>query len=409
MSEKTFDIALADQRPFFEIALQHGVRRAILTSAKLAAIEAEAPKGIVQIAEAFGSKYLRPEIETARKRIVNLVSLYLLETSQGDLDVAAKLLRDNTFLSLSRGGSGLLKALFALPEYAMLGKIEAKGRVEDFLDVWSLKEKPAEYRNALAHRQANAVEIAAAFWFGEQMGIPRAELQEDDADAQAVVRTAILAQMLGQSDMHALNQIAFAKLLDTARPKIKGGKRRKLETDMDMSAIPTQFQALATRVQQEIVQHDLPKIQDAAIPLAKLVHELKDRYFISDHDMEDTSEYDALVSKEWSKLTKGRVDIDSLITLFLCITAGSAPKTSWSERAAKIAVKKFRNEGFHPELAVAWIKQHAPHEKQEGLLEDWENFVEESQAYLLDDWDHTFSGALRFLDAHCHIEKPAKK
>jgi hypothetical protein len=73
-----------------------------------------------------------PEIELARKRIVNLASLYLIETSKGDLELAARLIRDNTFLSLSRGGSGLLKALFAMPEYALLGR-ETKGKVEDFL------------------------------------------------------------------------------------------------------------------------------------------------------------------------------------------------------------------------------------------------------------------------------------
>ncbi|MDO8702738.1 MAG: hypothetical protein Q7J77_09965, partial [Undibacterium sp.] len=63
MSDKQFDIALIDDRPFFETVLRYGVKQGIIDSAKLAAINLEAPKGVVQIADAFGSKYLRPEIE----------------------------------------------------------------------------------------------------------------------------------------------------------------------------------------------------------------------------------------------------------------------------------------------------------------------------------------------------------
>ena len=43
----------------------------------------DAPKGMVQIARYFGTEFLRPELEKARDRIVNLVSLYL-ESTSGD-------------------------------------------------------------------------------------------------------------------------------------------------------------------------------------------------------------------------------------------------------------------------------------------------------------------------------------
>ncbi|MBI1771063.1 MAG: hypothetical protein HYR68_01620, partial [Burkholderiales bacterium] len=46
---------------------------------------------------------------------------------------------------------------------------------------------------------------------------------------------------------------------------------------------------------------------------------------------------------------------------------------------------------------------------QEGLLEDWNNFVEEAGNYLMDDWDTNYTGAMRFLDMNCHIQKPSKK
>ena len=79
-------LQLRDARPFFDKVLAHGVRRGIIDAERLAAINADAPKGIVQIARYFGSEFLRPELEKARDRMVNMISLYLLETTGGDLD-----------------------------------------------------------------------------------------------------------------------------------------------------------------------------------------------------------------------------------------------------------------------------------------------------------------------------------
>ena len=410
----TFDVALFDGRPFFEVALLYGIKNAILTKARIATLETEAPKGLVQIAELFGSKYLRPEIETARQRIVNLASLYLLETSQGNLEIAAKLIRDNTFLTLSRGGSGLLKAVFALPEYAMLGR-EQKERVEDFLEAWSLKNKPQEYRNLLAQRQANALEIEAARWFAETLELTQAELQEDDIEAGAVIRTAMLMRWIDQADRPIENQIEFATILDGLRRQLKSkAKAKQLTSDAAekkciASDIPEKYRELATHALHEIWLRDVPRIQDASLSLDRLVYELKERYFICDNEMEDTSEYDALVSKEWAKITKGKTDIDSLTSLLFCIAVDMPPKTSLSEKAAKTVIKKIREHGFHSQLAITWITTHAPHEKQEGLLEDWQNFADEVPTYLMDDWYTDYTGALRFLSENCHIDKPKKK
>lgn len=409
-----YEIALIDDRPFFETALRYGVKQGIIDSTKLAAINVEAPKGIVQIAEAFGSKYLRPEIDAARKRIVNLASLFLIQTTQGDLEAAAKFVRDNTFLTLSRGGSGLIKALFALPGYALLGH-EEKGRIEDFLEFWSLKDKPIDYRNALEQRQANALEIEAGYWFGSGLGLSRALLEDEDVEAASVIRSGMLGRLIGDQEISFLNQIEFATLLESIRTKIidgksvKSSKRSKSKLGVVPVEIPEDYRAIAERIEQEIITQDLPKINDLSTSLDKLVYELKERYFIRDHEVEDTSDYDALVSKEWTKITKGKTDIDSLLTMFLCISVELAPKSSLSERAAKTLVKKIRDQGFKPELASAWIENCAPHEKQEGLLEDWNSFLEEANNYLLDDWDSSFSGALRFLSDNCHIEKTAKK
>ncbi len=411
MDEMAHAISLYDDRPFFEVALRYGVQKAIVPRAKIIAIEAEAPKGLVQIADTFGSKYLRPEIDLARKRIVNLASLYLLESSEGDLDIAAKMIRDNTFLSLSRGGSGLLKALFALPEYALLGR-EQKGHVEEFLEIWSLKEGVEAYRKLLDYRRANAIEIEAGFWFGHRLNLNESELQEEDVEALTVVRTALLKFWMGDADQAIENQIAFASLLENIRKQAKSKTKKSAQlfelanakARLSQLDLPERFSELSVSVLDDIFTRDIPLILDLKISLDRLVFELKERYYICAHEIEDTSDYDAIVSKEWSKLTRGKTDIDSLLTLFLCVALGATPKTSLPEKTAKTLVKKFRTQGWNVSGVVDFIRRVAPHEKQEGLVQDWQGFVEDAQTYLADDWDSDTAGAMRFLAENCHIK-----
>ena len=90
----TSGMALFDERPFFEKALAHGLQHGLIDADKLAAIRADAPKGMVQIARYFGSEFLRPELEKAKDRLVNLISLNLQHSSGGDLQVAAQALRE---------------------------------------------------------------------------------------------------------------------------------------------------------------------------------------------------------------------------------------------------------------------------------------------------------------------------
>ena len=117
-------VSIYDARPFFEKALHYGVQHGIIDAQKLEQICVEAPKGMVQIARYFGSEFLRPEIEKARERMVNLVSLYLETSCQSDLRQAAESLRDHSFLSRSKGGSDMLKTLIAMPQNSHFGMNE---------------------------------------------------------------------------------------------------------------------------------------------------------------------------------------------------------------------------------------------------------------------------------------------
>jgi len=113
-------LATFDNRPFFDKALRYGVQQGILTPAQLQNIQEGFSKGIVQIANFFGTAHLRPELELALHRMVNLVSLYLEDMSEGDLQIAAASLRDKTFLSHSKAGSDMLKRLHAMPDSTLI-------------------------------------------------------------------------------------------------------------------------------------------------------------------------------------------------------------------------------------------------------------------------------------------------
>ena len=400
-------LAEFDDRPFFEKALRYGIQHNIVSTEKIQSISIEAPKGMVQIATAFGSPYLRGELDLARLRIVNLVSLYLFETTDGGLDAAARLIRDDTFLTLSRGGSTLLKELFALPEYAILGTFD-NGRVEDFLEFWSRKKTLSDYRQAREHRAQNQVEIRLAKKLGAALGLANSIYLDQHCEADALIRSVILMRMeklsaKAKPASTCFDQIGFAELL--ARMRKKGVVRAaKLDGTFDATE-----QRVIDNLSLEIQTHDLPKITDSTITLADLINQIKDRFFIRGDEIEDTASYEALVSKEWSRHTNGKSDIDAIFTLLLCIAAKAANKTSLTETGAKTLIKKIRGEGFHPELASLFIQHHAPHEKQEGLMEDWEEFCEQAKLYLMDDWDHDLHLALNFLRENCYIEKPKKR
>ena len=167
-------ISLYDARPFFEKALQFGVANGLIDRAKLDAIGTDAPKGMVQIARYFGNEFLRPDIEKAKDRLVNLVSLHLESASGGDLRRAAELLRDHSFLSRSKAGSDMLRALLALPDstsfdahHDELNGIDSKSPPKGLAE-WTLK-RLADYQAELAKRLPFQQEKDAALWLAAQL------------------------------------------------------------------------------------------------------------------------------------------------------------------------------------------------------------------------------------------------
>jgi len=411
-------LQLHDARPFFEKVLVYGVQHGILDADRLAAIHTDAPKGMVQIARYFGSEFLRPELEKARDRMVNMISLYLLETTGGDLDKAAVSLRDNSLLSRSKGGSDMLKKLIAMPESSNFGMAGYADAETPLLAAWSLRSH-ADYRAELARRSQIAQAIAAAEWLAAQYDLDTDELVTAGADAEAVIRTGLLMQALNPKAMAAgewPSAPAFEKLVTALRKK-----KMPLPTALRLPAgVPAELRDVL-QAQCAAVLADLPKLLQSAAPLRTLLRPMgafRARYFLLDDPLAEVDRFhrslDALeeddeppqrASKTWTKATAGNEDEHSLLTLFLCIAVGSPKKTVLTEKSAATLIRKLRKSGWQPELATEFIRQNAPFAFAQDYLALWEQFVQESSKTLLSDMDYALNDAMALLRRECQVKK----
>ena len=397
-------VSLYDARPFFEKALQYGVQHGIIDSQKLDAICTDAPKGMVQIARYFGNEFLRPELEKARDRMVNLVSLYLESTTGGDLRQAAESLRDHSFLSRSKGGSDMLKALIAMPQNSHFGMSERGGFTDEHIPVlakWSLRSLP-DYQAELTKRQQVVRVMDAAIWLADALGMDDAELEEAGKDAEAVIRTALLVLAYGRTDMP--DWVAFEKMVAALRKKgVANPAALKIKLP---KGLPEDLAGVVASVQQSVLA-DLPKILDATLPARRLFDQtpaFMGRYFWVEDGLGEVDNHDREASSAWHKTTGGNSDDGTLLTLFLCVAASSKPQTLLTEKSASTLIRKIQKSGLKPEVAEQYILAYAPVQHQNDYLQLWTNFVEEAQQILQSDSVHAFNDALALLRRECHVK-----
>jgi len=403
-SPSSAGVSLYDARPFFEKALQYGLQHGLIPQTKLDEIARSAPKGMVQIAAYFGSEFLRPELERARDRIVNLVSLYLEDSCDGDLRRAAESLRDHSFLSRSKGGSDMLKRLIVMPQTSHFGMNER----QEFSDVhipqlakWTLRPL-AEYRAELARRTHAAQLMAAAEWLAEDLGLDEDELSDAGPEAEAVIRTALLVLSTGHTEMpdwRALGAIVLK--LRQRHGEDASGIRITVPAEL-----PVELHPVVEDVRRSVMR-DLPKMLDAATPIRKLFQQtpaFMGRYFWLDSGLAEVDAHERTASATWKKITAGNDDEPSLLTLFLCVAAESPPKTLLTERMAGTLIRKIRKSGWQPELAEQYIQAHSPAAYQADYLKLWHSFVDEARAPLTRDVDDGIQNALTLLRRECHVK-----
>lgn len=397
-------ISLYDARPFFEKALQHGVQHGIIGTEKIDAMRIEGPKGLVQIARYFGNEFLRPELEKARDRMVNLISIYLESSCGGDLQQAAESLRDFSLLSRSKGGSDMLKALIAMPQNSHFGMNERGGFRDEHIPLlakWSLRSL-ADYQAELARRSQVAQVVDAALWLAGELGMDADELDEAGKDAEAVIRTALLVLAMGRVEMP--DWVAFEKMIVALRKK-HGAAPKALPVALPKN-LPAHLHGVVEVVRQSVMA-DAPKILDAALPVRQLFDRspaFMGRYFWVEDALAEVDHHDRQASAAWNKVTGGNSDDGSLLTLLLCVAAGTTPKTMLTEKGAATLVRKIWKSGFHPALAHQYLLDHAPAQHQDAYTSLWDDFVEEAQPTLQSDAVHALNDALALLRRECHVQ-----
>ena len=400
-------VSLIDRRAFFEKAITHGVRNRVIDQAKCEAMIKDGAKGAVQVAEHFGTSFLQADLENARRRIVALVSLYLEQSTGGDLYLAAQSLQDNSFLFHSRSGNDLLKQLHALPESTIGGDSQSQ-TLMDFQNERTLV-KPftlASYRKERKRRLEAQATTAAAHWFCDQLNVARSAL--DFVPLEALIRSAILARRCGVDKLP--NHSEFSRMVVTLREAVQGKGKGKLSLPKSLlDDVPQPHRAAAETIRAEIEKQDGPLIANAAQPLPAVLNILEVRYFLRDADMDDIDGYAGFVSDEWQAVTKGKDDPYSRLTLFMCLATGIKPKTTISETEARTMVRHVRKKGFDTDAVLAFIERSAPHELADSLVSQWEaEFLPEAEQRVLDDSDSTLQRALIFLKDNLNI-KAARK
>ncbi|MDD2918645.1 MAG: hypothetical protein PHF15_06610 [Rhodoferax sp.] len=398
--EATHGVSLFDARPFFEKAVSYGMQHGLLDPVKLAAMAEEAAKGMVQIAHYFGSEYLRPELEKARDRLVNLVSLHLQDASQGDLRVAAELLRDHSLLSRSKAGSDLLKALIVMPQNTHFGMNE-RGAFSDRhlpqLARWSLASY-GDYQAEFLARQHAVQVVEAALWYADQLGLSADDLQDAEPDAEAVIRTALLLNMARRKELP--DWVAFEKLIVALRQKQPAPELLELPKNL-----PEAYHAVVETVRQSVLA-DWPRLLDRRLSPRKLFDQtpaFMGRYFWLEDALSEVGQHDRSRSAAWDKLTQGHSDDGTVLTLCLCVATGSALKTLLTDKTAATLVRKIRKHAWQPELATHYLQAHAPEQHLDDFISLWQDFVHESQATLLSDRDGKLQDALALLRRECNV------
>ncbi len=402
MTSRASELSLFDGRPFFEKALLYGVEHGLLDQARLDAMVQEAPKGMVQIARYFGSEFLRPDLEMARERLVNLVSLHLEDASGGDLRAAAGLLRDHTLLSRSKAGSDMLKALIVMPQNTHFGMNERGGFADRHvpqLARWSLASY-AEYRAEFVARQRVAQVVDAALWLAAHFGVGADELQDAEPDAEAVIRTAFLVQAVRRKQLP--DWVLFEKVVLALRKNEFAAVAARIQWPQ---SLPEPFKVVVEPVRLSVLT-DLPRLLDPRLPVRQLFDQtpaFMGRYFWIEDALSEISEHDRTRSSAWQRLIGGHGDDSSLLTLFLCVAAGTTAKTLLTEKAAATLVRKIRKTGLQPQLVMSYIKTHAPVQHQQDYSRLWQDFVAEAQPTLTSDRDNKLTEALALLRRECNV------
>ena len=418
LTQNTHSVAAYDNAPFFEKALKYAVDNNIIDQARLAEIINDAATGSLQIAEYFDeSTHLRKNLEVSMKRMVSLVSLHLEDTTDGELDKAAQLLKDKPFRALSRGGSQMLKALYNMPEDEHFGSTRLDSEREFLKKCLSKELSVAKYRQSFKDCEQYKSHLNLATLLVKKLGATTSELDEMHASTQLVIRTSLLSLAYGAKKAIA-NKTKFPDENTLFEIFTSIRKEWALLGDVTCSSkfmddVPAEFQAYTKATLQSIQSEDIPKIVNQAISLESVLNDLKhSQYFYLHNQLNEVSRFDKALAADWFALTggidaSGNDEDSSLLTLFLCVAAGVDRKSTLKVFEAKKAVLNIRENGLLQNEVLSLIKT-APHDDIEQLTSLWDDFIDEALPYLLDSSDENLHEVIMYLTERCNIQKLKK-
>jgi len=394
MSNPATSIAAFDQRRFFDKALSFGVAQGIISAEKLATIEADLAKGMVQIANYFGTAYLRPDLELSVIRMANLISLYLEDHAQGDLQIAAQSLQKNTLLSHSKNGADMLRRLHAMPRDTLLLKDGAASAEEQqsFLNEMSGEERISwpQYQADLARGQALKDKIELGFWLAKKLRLGN----EDICDAEQLISSVMLLVLVPDAKIKLPSRKEFNLLIKAAKAKKTVYNPDRFE--LFFSDAPILIKRTAHAEMEHFLAHELPKIRSNSFNLES---------FFLDGGINEISDYDAAIAKNWQRLSQDG-DNAVIATLFLLVATEQPVKSAMLKREAIAMVKALREKGLNSALVAEFIENHVPVEQREELTDFWENDLKEEAETALANKDPEFPDeymerAFKYLLKNC--------
>ncbi|MES1988736.1 MAG: hypothetical protein V4440_12050, partial [Pseudomonadota bacterium] len=119
------------------------------------------------------------------------------DTTDGELDKAAQLLKDKPFRALSRGGSQMLKALYSMPEDEHFGSSRLDTEREFLKKCLSKELSVAKFRQTFKDCERYKSHHNLATLLVRKLGTTTSELDEMHASTQHVIRTALLSLAYG--------------------------------------------------------------------------------------------------------------------------------------------------------------------------------------------------------------------
>lgn len=399
-------LSVRNARPFFELALVHGVRSGLIGPDRLAAMRAEGAKGVVQIAHYFATEYLRPELELARERFINLISLHLRQASGGDLDAAARLLAAHSLLSRSKAGADWLKALIVMPQATHFGMNEHGGFAERHIPQlarWSLASWD-EVEAEQAARTLAADTVQVAFQVAADLGLEADDLIEAEPDAEAVIRSALLlyaAQRTEWPDWRGfLALVGALRRIDAQNLSA----RLALPSGVAQALSPGEQACVAALTLG--VRDDLPRILNPRMPPQKLFDQsaaFSSRYFWREDPLSEVVAHERRQSAQWDRLTDGHDDDGTVLTVLTTLAAGVPARALLSEKQALALIRQVRSKGFHPGVALQYVRRHAPAAHQAAFEELWRAFSDEAAPLLCSDQVGSLNDALALLKRECNV------